>query len=104
MAGKTGPVLTPGQLVKSKAGHDRGDIFIVVGIQDDQYVFIADGDKRRIENPKKKKNRHLQPYNRYSRVIADMIEHGSEISNMLISGELERSGAIELIAADQEEM
>ena len=104
MAVRSGPVLVPGQLVKSKAGHDRGDIFIVVGVQDDRYVFIADGDKRRIENPKKKKNRHLQPYNRFSKVIADMIERGSEISNPLISRELEKSGAIELIVADQEEM
>ena len=47
--------LVPGQIVKSKSGRDKGDVFFVVEVIDDDYVLIADGDRRKSENPKKKK-------------------------------------------------
>lgn len=96
--------LVPGQIVRSKAGHDRGCIFFVVGIIDDDNVLIADGDRRRIEKPKKKKVRHLQPYNRINEVIADKLAKNSRIENIDLQKELERSGAIELAVSNQEEM
>lgn len=45
-----------GQAVVSKAGRDRGRLFLVVEILDDVYVNVADGDLRPIERPKKKKS------------------------------------------------
>ncbi|MEI6603069.1 MAG: KOW domain-containing RNA-binding protein [Clostridia bacterium] len=49
-----------GRLVKSKAGRDKGRLFLILQIIDEHYVFIADGDLRKIETPKKKKMKHLQ--------------------------------------------
>lgn len=43
-----------GQVVRSKAGRDKGRVFVVVGKFDDQHVLVADGDLRKIEKPKKK--------------------------------------------------
>ena len=88
--------LVPGQIVRSLAGHDKDSIFFVVGIVDDFSVLIADGDRRRIETPKKKKAKHLQPYDRISAVIAEKIKTGSRIENIDLQRELDRSGAIEL--------
>lgn len=48
--------LVPGQIVKSKSGRDKGDVFFVVEVIDDDYVLIADGDRRKSENPKRKKS------------------------------------------------
>ncbi|MDD4495657.1 MAG: KOW domain-containing RNA-binding protein [Eubacteriales bacterium] len=48
-----------GDIVKSKAGRDAGRYFAVWEIQDDSYVTIVDGDLRKLENPKKKKVKHL---------------------------------------------
>ncbi len=48
-----------GQVVCSKAGRDEGRFFIIIGIVDDKYVLVSDGDLRRFENPKKKKIKHL---------------------------------------------
>lgn len=62
-----------GQIVKSKAGRDKGRIFIIVGIADDKHVLIADGDLRKIEKPKKKKVIHLQYYNSVSENIKTKI-------------------------------
>lgn len=48
-----------GKVVHSKAGRDKDKCFIIVGIIDNEYVYISDGDLRKIESPKKKKLKHL---------------------------------------------
>lgn len=95
--------LVPGQIVKSKSGHDKGYIFFVVEVLDD-FVMIADGDHRKLENPKKKKVKHLQPYNRINTTVAEKLMSGAKIENIELQRELEKSGAIELAMANQEEM
>ncbi len=50
---------TVGQVVYSKAGRDAGKKFIIVNIPDEFYVFISDGNLRKIEKPKRKKIKHL---------------------------------------------
>lgn len=49
-----------GDLVISKSGRDKGRKLVVTGITDENYVLIADGDLRKVENPKRKKLKHLQ--------------------------------------------
>ncbi|MGR6837451.1 RNA-binding protein [Syntrophomonas erecta] len=48
-----------GKVVISKSGRDRGRMFVVVKVVNDRFVMIADGDLRKIENPKLKNIRHL---------------------------------------------
>lgn len=52
-----------GLLVRSKAGHDTGKVYIIVE-SDDKHAFVADGRIRTLANPKKKKFKHLQIINR----------------------------------------
>lgn len=92
--------LVPGQIVRSKAGHDKDCIFFVTEIIDENYVFVADGDVRKIESPKKKKVKHLQPYNRISKAIAEKLADGLRIENIELQRELEKSGSIELVMSD----
>lgn len=42
----------------SKAGRDKGRFFAVIEVNG-EYAVIADGDLRKLENPKKKNLRHL---------------------------------------------
>ena len=46
-------------VVRSTHGHDKGGIFMVLAVEG-EYVFLADGRKRRVEKPKKKKIKHAQ--------------------------------------------
>lgn len=46
-------------LAKSKAGHDKGQIFVVTG-SGDGYYSICDGKHRLCSKPKQKKEKHLQ--------------------------------------------
>ena len=48
-----------GLIVRSKAGRDKGGWFVVLK-HDDIYAYIADGDSRKVESPKRKKLKHLQ--------------------------------------------
>jgi ribosomal protein L14E/L6E/L27E len=88
--------LVPGQLVKSKSGHDKGYVFFVIEVIDDDYVLIADGDRRKSEKPKKKKVKHLQPYDSINSNIAEKLAQGLRLDNMELQRELEKSGVIEL--------
>ena len=48
-----------GMVVRSIAGHDKGDLMIVVGV-DGEYAYVSDGKLRKVSKPKKKKFKHLQ--------------------------------------------
>ncbi len=52
-----------GQFVTSKAGHDRGGLYVVAAEEGD-FVYLCDGRLRKVGNPKKKRRSHVQPVNR----------------------------------------
>lgn len=51
-----------GQFATSKAGHDKGILYIVVAEEGD-FVYLSDGRLRRPDRPKKKRRKHIQPIN-----------------------------------------
>ena len=50
-----------GDLVVSRAGRDKGRPFVVLRAEEG-FVYLVDGDLRRLEKPKKKKRMHVKPY------------------------------------------
>lgn len=48
-----------GMFAKSKAGHDKDCIYVVISVND-EYVYLADGRIRPVCRPKKKKKKHIQ--------------------------------------------
>lgn len=46
-------------LAISRAGHDKGTVYVVLGC-DAEYFWLADGKRRLLETPKKKKQKHVQ--------------------------------------------
>jgi len=53
-----------GQLVTSKAGHDKGTLYVVVA-GDGEFVYLCDGRLRLPDSPKRKRLKHIQPVNAY---------------------------------------
>lgn len=51
--------LQPGMLARSKAGHDKDRIYVVIRTED-KYVYVADGDLRPLRHMKRKNAGHLQ--------------------------------------------
>ena len=52
--------LQPGMLARSKAGHDKDRIYVVIRTED-KYVYVADGDLSPLRHMKRKNAGHLQP-------------------------------------------
>ncbi len=52
--------LEPGMLAKSKAGHDKNCIYVIICVND-EYVYLADGMLRSVCRMKKKNRKHVQP-------------------------------------------
>ncbi|WP_207652916.1 KOW domain-containing RNA-binding protein [Anaeromicrobium sediminis] len=84
--------LSVGQIVKSKAGRDKDRNFIVIKKVDCQYVLIADGDLRKVDNLKRKKVRHLLIYNLISEEVRKRVLNDDKITNLLLRKELEKLG------------
>lgn len=51
-----------GKFATSRAGHDKGFLYIVVAEEGD-FVYLSDGRLRRPDRPKKKRRKHIQPIN-----------------------------------------
>lgn len=65
-----------GSLVKSLAGHDKDELFIIIK-ESSEYVTLVDGKRRTLEKPKCKKKKHVQP----------ILEKDETLSKKLIDGE-----------------
>ena len=44
----------------SKAGHDKGQMYVILK-EEGEYLYLVDGKTRGVDNPKKKKKKHVQP-------------------------------------------
>ena len=51
--------IAQGMVVKSMAGHDSGSYYAVMRVENG-FAYIADGNRRKAEAPKKKNPLHLQ--------------------------------------------
>ena len=81
--------LAVGQVVKSRAGRDKGRVFLILEVIDDENVLILDGDLRKLDNPKKKKIKHLIIYNTVLADLKHKLENKIKINNAYIRKLLE---------------
>lgn len=48
-----------GMLARSIAGHDKGNVYVIMNVED-AYIYLVDGNIRPLDKPKKKKEKHVQ--------------------------------------------
>ena len=68
------------QIVRSLAGHDRGEIFCIMDMEGD-FLFLADGKHRKVENPKRKRARHVAFVGEYSHPAIEKLRAGYPVGN-----------------------
>lgn len=83
-----------GNVVYSKAGRDKGNYYIVVGVVDSNYVLLADGKCKKIQKPKKKKIKHLQLTNEVAYDIKESVVNKSYDSDSKIRKFLKPKGIV----------
>ena len=67
-------------VVISLNGRDVGKRFLIVETQD-EYALLADGKGRRVEKPKRKKNKHLKLEGKANGQIAAKLLSGEKVTN-----------------------
>ncbi|MCL2353390.1 MAG: RNA-binding protein [Defluviitaleaceae bacterium] len=73
-----------GQIVISKAGRDKGKVFVVLGLsceKDGEFAFLVDGGERSVAKPKKKKYKHIQPTLTLDVNLAEMIAQKANLKD-----------------------
>ncbi|MCY6957383.1 KOW domain-containing RNA-binding protein [Clostridium sp. ZC22-4] len=81
-----------GRVVYSQAGRDSEKFFIIIDVISKEYVYIVDGDLRKLDRPKKKKLKHLSLTNEVAENIKQLII-SNNISNTKIRKYLENREA-----------
>ena len=76
-------------IVRSVAGRDTGSLFFVLATEGD-FLLLADGKQRRLENPKRKKRRHVLFVAADDTRLSEKIKREEKISNI----ELRRTLAV----------
>ncbi|MGI6013750.1 MAG: hypothetical protein ACOX7K_05645 [Oscillospiraceae bacterium] len=66
-------------IVESLAGHDKGRFYVVLKVEN-AYVYLVDGKIRMIQNPKRKKRKH----------VAKICTNESALTNMATDSEMKK--------------
>lgn len=69
------------EIVKSIAGRDSGKLFFVLETEG-EYLMLADGSSRRVEQPKRKKRKHVETFGSSDTRLALKIRSGERITNI----------------------
>ena len=77
-----------GLLVRSNRGRDSGRDYLVVGVENETIVRVADGEGRRVEIPKRKNIRHLRSCHVIAGEVYDKALDGKRVTNADVRKEL----------------
>ena len=72
--------LKTGMLVESRAGHDKGELYIVTDM-DNEFVYVCDGKIRTVDRPKKKKEKHVAKKSGVPGIIAEKLIDRKSVTN-----------------------
>ena len=74
-------------VVLSTTGRDKGNIFYVIGIED-EYLLLANGKDRTLDKPKRKKQKHVQKVLRSETRVAVKLQNSDKVLNSELRKEL----------------
>ena len=67
-----------GMTAVSLAGHDKGKTYVILSA-DENYVYLVDGSIRTLQNPKKKKIKHVQVNHTVSSWIQNLLDANKKV-------------------------
>ena len=70
-----------GKLAISKSGHDKGQLYVIVG-EDERNLYLADGVLKTINRPKKKNKKHVQPILRIPAEVEAILSSEKELKDL----------------------
>lgn len=82
--------LRQGQMVKSLAGRDQGQQYLIVGFVEDHLLLLANGRERPITRPKKKNIRHVELFLWVDSLVEARLNAGETVTDEEIRNSLNR--------------
>ncbi|MDR2421414.1 MAG: hypothetical protein LBD49_04870 [Oscillospiraceae bacterium] len=73
-------IIAVSDIVVSLKGRDAGGEFLVTA-EEGEYLYLADGRRRRIENPKKKKRKHVRRAGGSESRAGEKLRGGETVTN-----------------------
>ena len=70
-----------GRIVRSKAGRDEGRYFVVIALDGDEFAYVANGEKRTVEKPKRKCVKHLFVTEETISGLQERLASGEKVEN-----------------------
>ncbi|EIJ79995.1 hypothetical protein PB1_06537 [Bacillus methanolicus PB1] len=71
-----------GQIVRITSGRDAGQYAIIIRLgEEEPFVYLADGEKRKFDRPKKKNIQHLQLIQHISPEVQSSIRETGRVTN-----------------------
>lgn len=70
-----------GQIVEVLKGRETGKYAIIIGVVDERFVLLADGDKRKYDQPKKKNMQHIRLTGEYAMEVYNSIQESGRVTN-----------------------
>jgi len=67
-----------GMTAISLAGHDKGKTYVILSA-DENYVYLVDGSIKTLQNPKKKKLKHVQVNHTVSFWIQKLLDENKKV-------------------------
>ncbi|MDY7220657.1 RNA-binding protein [Halalkalibacterium halodurans] len=77
----SGPSPEIGQIVQIVKGRDRDQFSVIIKRVDDRFVYIADGDKRKVDRAKRKNMNHLKLIDHISPEVRHSFEETGKVTN-----------------------
>jgi ribosomal protein L14E/L6E/L27E len=81
-----------GAVCTSRAGHDKGRAFVIIGVHDENHVLLSDGETRKLGRPKKKKLMHLHMEPHRVQEIAKRLGEGGSLQDAEVKKALHQLG------------
>ena len=78
-------------VVVSTAGHDQGQLFYVIAM-DDEFLYLANGRDRNLDKLKRKKRKHVQKVLRSETRVAQKLRAGDKVLNSELRRDLTEFG------------
>lgn len=72
-----------GKLAISKSGHDKNQLYVIVG-EDERNLYLADGSLKKTDCPKKKNRKHVQPILRIPAEVSEILGSEKELKDLEI--------------------
>ncbi|QKS69697.1 RNA-binding protein [Paenalkalicoccus suaedae] len=70
-----------GELVRILHGRDKDQVACIIEVLDEKFVHIADGDKRKVDRPKKKNLQHIECSEFVSPEVKNSIVETGRVTN-----------------------